>query len=84
MRGPNSAPLSEAFEQTPAGVVAVGQGKLTAAAVKTQTRTHSGPPSTGAAIAMDAGVADIAYYMYCPLKDVTVKEQAVKKTFWTR
>jgi hypothetical protein len=33
---------------------------------------------------MDAGVADIAYYMYCPLKDVTVKEQAVKKTFWTR
>ena len=81
MRGPNSAPLSAAFGQTPAGVVAVGQGKLTAAAVKTQTRTHSGPPSTGAAIAMDGGVADIAYYR--PLKDVTVKEQAVKKTFWT-
>ncbi len=57
-------------------VIAVGQGKLTAAAVKTQTRTHSVPPSTGAAIAMDGGVADIAYYF--PLKDVTVKEQAVK------
>ena len=35
LRGPNSAPLSDAEFYTPAGVVAVGPGKLTAAAVKT-------------------------------------------------
>ena len=33
-----------------------------AAAVKHTTRTLSGPPSTGAAIAMDGGVADTACY----------------------
>ena len=31
-------------------------------AVKHTTRTLSGPPSTGAAVAMDAGVADTACY----------------------
>jgi len=39
------------------------EGKKGAAAVKTQrARARAGPPSTGAAIAMDGGVADIAYY----------------------
>jgi hypothetical protein len=33
-----------------------------AAAVKHTTRALSGPPSTGAAIAMDGGVADTACY----------------------
>ena len=35
---------------------------IAAAAVKHTTRTLSGPPSTGAAIAMDGGVADTACY----------------------
>ena len=34
--------------------------QISAAAVKHTTRTLSGPPSTGAAIAMDGGVADTA------------------------
>jgi len=38
------------------------RGTETAAAVKHTTRALSGPPSTGAAIAMDGGVADTACY----------------------
>ena len=35
---------------------------ISAAAAVTQTRTLSGPPSTGASIAMDGGVTDGAVY----------------------
>ena len=39
-----------------------GRLVVAAAAVKHTTRTLSGPPSTGAAIALDGGVADTACY----------------------
>jgi hypothetical protein len=40
----------------------LGAPPFRAAAVKHTTRALSGPPSTGAAIAMDGGVADTACY----------------------